>query len=218
MLLKVHFYAIETYLFEISLDEGTNSALYGSYPTTRLSLLFACLSSTKHFFDAFFELPPSVYLDMPYSTWTLLSHLNVILSRLSLCVVPGWDHSYVAATLSLDSILDGLSAKVDEAIQIAAQTRTSDGDDAIPITVLPRSAPLVFMTVGSKVKEIKAVQEARKAEISRRYHSQVAGVTPASASLESADGIPPLPDDFTTMDSIGFFDFVDEPFWTENWT
>lgn len=210
-MLKVHFYAVETYLFEIALDESANSALYGSYPTTRLTLLFACLSSTKHFFDAFFELPPSLYFDTPYSTWTLLSHLNVILSKLSLCVVPGWDHSYVAETLSLDKMLDGLSAKVDEALQMAAQSQASD-------TVLPRTAPLVFMTVGSKVKEIKAVQEARKADISRRYHAQVAGVTPASASLDSADGIPPLPDDFTMMDSIGFFDFVDEPFWTENWT
>src|ERR1700712_1701448 len=123
VLLLVHYYAVESYVCEIALDEKIEASRYGSFSATRLSLLFACLESNKQLFETFYSLPAVVYFDIPYSTWTLVSHAKVVLSKVSLCVVDGWDHNYVSETSSFHDTLDKLSAKVEEAIQIIASSR-----------------------------------------------------------------------------------------------
>ncbi|KIW70231.1 hypothetical protein, variant [Phialophora macrospora] len=210
VLLLLHYYAVETYLYEIALDEKVDASRYGSFSTTRLGLLFACLQSTKLFFEAFFALPGSVYFDIPYSTWTLVSHMNVVLSKLSLCVVDGWDHDYVSGTLSFHAVLDQLSAKVEEAIQAASRSR----EDATPGNSLPRSVPLIFVTIETKIREIKAVHDARKTDLSRRSQP---GALPTEQAQGPVDDVPILSEDFTMLNSLDFFDFGDDAFWAQNW-
>ncbi|OCT49937.1 putative trna processing endoribonuclease protein [Cladophialophora carrionii] len=224
VLLLMHYYGVETYLYEIALDEKVEASRYGSFSLTRLSLLFACLQSAKHFFDTFYALPSSTYFDLPYSTWTLVSHLNVVLSKLSLCAVDGWDHDYVSQTLNFHAVLDKLSAKVEEAIQMATTATTTTTSTRSPQenattpnnnNALPRSVPLIFVTVETKIKEIKAVHDARKADLARRQ-SQHAPL-PAD-QLQVADELATaLPDDFAVMDSLDFFYFGDDALWAQNW-
>ncbi len=210
MLLLVHYYAVETYLCEIALDEKVEAARYGTFSATRLSLLFACLRSAKQFFEIFYEVPPTIYFDLPYSTWTLLSHLNVVMSKLSLCVVDGWDLNYVSETLNLHIVLETLSGKVAEAVQIALRSQEVPSGNT-----LQRSVPLIFMTIDMKVKEIEAVHDARKAEISRRC---VPRGTSEQAHVPDEGEMLTMPKDFTMMDSMDFFDFGDDPFWAQTWT
>ncbi|KAJ9616643.1 hypothetical protein H2200_000362 [Cladophialophora chaetospira] len=209
MLLLIHYYSIETYLCEIALDDKVETSRYGSFSTTRLSLLFACLRSAKHFFESFYAIPATIYFDLPYSTWTLYSHLSVVLSKLSLCVVDGWDHNYVSETLNFDTVLDRFSANVGEAVQIAARSR----DETVSSSSLPRSAPLIFLTIDTKIKEIRAVQEAKRADLTRR--SQAGDIPSEQAQLYIDGEFPAMPEDFNMMDSLEFFEFVDEPFWTQ---
>ncbi|ETI19838.1 hypothetical protein G647_08852 [Cladophialophora carrionii CBS 160.54] len=220
VLLLMHYYGVETYLFEIALDEKVEASRYGSFSLTRLSLLFACLQSTKHFFDTFYALPASTYFDLPYSTWTLVSHLNVVLSKLSLCVVDGWDHDYVSQTLNFHAVLDKLSAKVEEAIQMATTTSGSNTrsphENAPPHnSALARSVPLIFVTVETKIKEVKAVHDARKADLARRQSQHA---TLPGDQLQVPDELATaLPEDFTMMDSLDFFNFGDDTLWGQNW-
>ena len=210
VLLRVHYYAVEVYLCEIALDDKVEASRYGSFSTTRLSLLFACLESTKAFFETFDTLPAVAAFDIPYSTWTMLSHLNVVLSKLSLCVADGWDPDYVEATVSFHSVLDNMNAKVDEAIEYAKRRRDNDISD----NTLHPSVPLIFSTVAMKVNEVKAVHDARRADLSRRHQSML---QPTEAVQVATEGLA-VPEDFTMMEPLDFFDFVDEPFWTQPWT
>jgi hypothetical protein len=210
VLLLLHYYAVETYLYEIALDEKVDASRYGSFSTTRLGLLFACLQSAKLFFETFYVLPGPVYFDLPYSIWTLVSHMNVMLSKLSLCVVDGWDHDYVSETLNFHAVLDKLSARVAEAIQTASRSQ----EDATLNNSLPRSVPLIFVTIETKIREVKAVHDARRADLSRRSQP---GALPTEQVQGAVDEVPVLPDDFSMMDSLDFFDFGDDAFLGQNW-
>ena len=187
VLLLVHYYAVETYLCEIALDDNIEPSRYGHFSLSRLDLLFGCLESTRKFFETFYTLPGTVAFDLPYPIWALVSHLNVVLSQLSLCTVEGWDHNYVSKTLDFYTILDKLSAQVEEAKQMVF--RAPDEGTATSSTALPRSVPLIFLTVASKVRNIRAVHEARKADQVRRCQLEV---PPSDLAVE----IPELPDNF----------------------
>ena len=211
VLLLVHYYGVETCLCEIALDEKVEAARYASFSVTRLSLLFSCLRSTKEFFETFYEVPATVLLDLPYSTWTLLSHLNVVMSKLSLCIVDGWDLNYVSETLNLHAVLETMSGKVAEAVQIALRSQEDSTTNGVQRTV-----PMIFMTIDMKVKEIEAFHEARKAEISRR---RAPGGTPSEqAQVGDESGMAAIPADFAMIDTLDSFDFGDEPFWAQAWT
>jgi hypothetical protein len=210
VLLLIHYYAVETYLCEIALDEKVDASRYGSFSATRLSVLFACLEAVRHFFEAFDALPAAVYFDVPYSTWTFVSHFNVVLSKLSLCTVDGWDLDYVAETVDFNSTLDKLKAKVDEALKLALK---SQHDTTSSIT-LPRCVPLIFLTIDAKIGETKAAHEARRADLARRNHPTGFPTEPA----QPADNALPLPEDLILTDSLNFFDLLDEPFWAPAWT
>ena len=212
MLLLTHYYAVETYLCEIAVDEKVEASRYGSFSTTRLSLLFACLRSAKQFFETFYAVPARVCFDIPYSTWTLFSHINVVISKLSLCVVDGWDNNYVSETLDLHTVLDKFSEKAGEAVQLASRSQ----EDTPSNNNLSRSVPLIFLTIDTKIKEIKAVHDARKADLSRRL--QPGRIPSEQAQVHDDSETPAQPESFTMIDTLDLFDFVDEPFWAQNWT
>src|ERR1700761_640173 len=210
VLLLVHYYAVETYLFEIALDEKVEASRYGSFSATRLSLLFACLESVMHFFETFDALPAAVYFDIPYSTWTFVSHFNVVLSKLSLCVLDGWDREYAAERANFNFVVDRLKARVDEALQIALKSQ----EEAASNNSLPRSVPLIFLTIDAKIRETKAVHDARRADLARRNQPTGFPAEPAP----TVDDAVAMPDDFTMTDSLNFFDLLDEPFLLSGWT
>ncbi|KIW30992.1 uncharacterized protein PV07_02677 [Cladophialophora immunda] len=206
--LLMHYYAVETFLCEIALDDNVPASRYGSFSVTRLDMLFACLTSAKHFFDIFHSLPASTHFDLPYSTFTIVSHLYVVLSKLSLCIHDGWDQNYVASYLNFHDVLDRLSKKAEEARELILQANQL-ADSASSSNTLLRSVPLVWMTVTAKVQDIKAVHDARKAEQSRRPQ-------PENPTSDLGAELPGLPSECAMPDTLSFFDFLDEPLW-QNW-
>ncbi|OAP64274.1 hypothetical protein AYL99_00246 [Fonsecaea erecta] len=206
--LLMHYYAIETFLCEIALDDNIPAARYGSFSVTRLDMLFACLTSAKHFFEIFHSLPASIHFDVPYSTFTIVSHLYVTLSKLSLCQHDGWDQNYVATYLNFSEVLEQLAKKADEARELILQTNQLA--DPTPFSnSLPRSVPLVWLTVTAKIQDIKAVHEARKAEQSRR-----AQLDNSMSDLDTE--MLGLPSECVMPDTFNVLDFLDEPLW-QNW-
>ena len=85
----VHYHIFEILLYEAALDDNMDSVRYGTYPFNRLNMLYAGLNSTKLCFEASYSVPPSALYDLPYMVWTLLGHVRVVLSRLSLLEAEG---------------------------------------------------------------------------------------------------------------------------------
>ncbi|OAL20505.1 hypothetical protein AYO22_08806 [Fonsecaea multimorphosa] len=206
--LLMNYYAVETFLTEIALDDNIPASRYGSFSVTRLDMLFACLTSAKHFFEIFQSLPASIHFDLPYSTFTIVSHLYVLLSKLSLCIHDGWDQNYVATYLNFSDVLDQLSKKAEEARELVMQTNQLAEPTSLSHT-LPRSVPLIWMTVAAKIQDIKTVHEARKAEQSRRAQ-------PENPTSDLGTELPGLPSECAVPDSFSVFEFLDEPLW-QNW-
>ncbi|OAL38891.1 hypothetical protein AYO20_01642 [Fonsecaea nubica] len=209
VLLLMHYHAVETFLCEIALDENVPASRYGSFSTTRLDLLFACLSSAKNFFELFHSLPSSIYFDLPYCIFTIVSHLFVDLSKLSLCQHEGWDQNYVATCLNFGDVMDHLSKKTEEASEFL-QTNQSAADATSLQNTLPRCVPLIWLTVPAKIQDIKAVHEARRAEQSRKAQ-------PESQDCDVGVELPGLPLESALLpDTFSFFEYLDEPLW-QNW-
>ncbi|KIW86764.1 uncharacterized protein Z519_12550 [Cladophialophora bantiana CBS 173.52] len=205
--LLLHYYAVEVFLYEIALDDNIPASRYGSFSITRLDMLFACLTSAKHFFEIFHSLPAPIHFDIPYSTFTIVGHLYVVLSKLSLCLHDGWDQNYVGTYLSFSDVLDHLSKTVEEARELVL--RDNQEADSTPSNTLPRSVPLVWMTVTAKIQDLKAVHEARKAEQTRRFQ-------PENPTSDLGVELPGLPNECAMPDTLSFFEFLDEPIW-QNW-
>jgi hypothetical protein len=148
-------------------------------------------------------------IDLPYSVWTNVGHLYVVLSKLSLVQCAGWDQAYVTRTLDFHDVLERLSERIDEATQFAHRSTAS--------TIgLPRMVPIIFTSVRGKIADIRVTHESRKAEQMRRTQQQpstASEVRPVDGGLQQ----PMLPDDLGMPESIDFFEFLDEPFWVQNW-
>jgi hypothetical protein len=169
------------------------------------------LASAQRFFAVFYQLPAWMLIDLPYSVWTNVGHLYVVLSKLSLVQCDGWDQAYVTRTLDFHDALERLSERIDQATQFAHQSTAST-------TGLPRMVPIIFTSVRGKIADIRVTHESRKAEQVRRTQQQASTV--AETQIPSTqDGLqqPTLPDDLVIPESVDFFEFLDEPFWAQNW-
>jgi hypothetical protein len=218
-LLLIHYYAIEAYLYEIALDEKIEASHYGTFPATRLSLLFACLTSTKRFYEIFYAMPAQMYFNLAYPTWALIGHLYVLVSKLSLVAVDGWDREHASNTVNFNVVMNKLSAKIEEATALVLSKDQQTG----PVPGLPERVPLIFTTIEGKIRDIKAVHEGRTAELARRdQQSTLVSISerPTTQSqLADTHGASTVPlDDLNWSSTFDFFDFSDEPFWVQGYT
>jgi hypothetical protein len=189
----MHYYLIEISLYEAAMNEDIEPSQYGTYPFARLSLLHACLNSTKLLFDTFQVFPPSQVFDLPYTIWTLLEHAIVVLSRLSSFQTEGWDHGYVRSIFDFAGCMDRLTQRLDEATALAEATSGKIGHNS-----LPRAASRLF----SGLKAAHQSKYATQAQPSDP--SSVFSAEPSSIPLDDEFGLPPTP---------SFFEFLDESFW-----
>ncbi|KEF58238.1 uncharacterized protein A1O9_06164 [Exophiala aquamarina CBS 119918] len=202
-LLLLHYHITETVLFEIALDNSIDSTQYGTYPVSRLTMLFACLTSTQHFFETFHRLSVTVYFDLPYSTWSLLTHQNVVLSKLSLFVGDGWEQTYVANTLDFFTILDTFTAKVEEAKIYAMQYCQQESETGYDR--LLREIPVFFDSIAARIHEAKTVHQMIRTTQSQAPTPNITKTGATDTTLEFAD-------EFGIQNNM-LFEFLDDGFW-----
>ena len=190
----MHYYLVEVSLYEAAMNEDFDSSQNGIHPFARLSLLHACLNSTKLMFDTFQDFPLTQVFDLPYTVWTLLEHAVVVLSRLSSFKMEGWDHEYVHSILHFAECMDKLTQKLDQATALA---ETSSGE--IGHNSLPRAASRLF-------SGLKVAHQAT-------YATHVPPSDPMSAMFAAEASSVPLDDGFGMPPTPSFFEFLDETFW-----
>lgn len=190
--LSIHYYAVEVFLYEIALCDTIEDERYGTYSLARLGMLYACLNSVRLLFDQVHAISSSEWYDTPYTTWALVSHALVVLSRLSLCKADGWDTESNCSIVDFSTLIDALAHKFEveqNVLQLAPP-------------------PQIFLMVSSRLQLIKAAHETKYAA-----QMSVANQIPRPSG---ADPTPTTLDDELFMPlSYPFFDFLDESFWSQ---
>jgi len=115
--LLIHYHTLEIWLHEVALHPHVPVSRYGSYTTTRLHILYSCLTATTAFFKTFLTLPDVAYITMPYFYTAHFSHAILILGKLLLFQDPAWDRQYVASVLDLPSIIETVITKTEMNVQ-----------------------------------------------------------------------------------------------------
>jgi len=152
-----------------------------------LDQLFACLLATKSFFDAWSQVPSSVYISLHFVAWAQLAKAIVSFSRLLLYDCRDWDLEHVRQLADFSSRLGQVANRVDEA----------------------RSAMLVEND-GLEAEDVLSFYARRVRWVKRWYESKiVAEITHTSSPLQNDRPIPA--DEVMTGDvsSLG------EMFWQE---
>jgi len=199
---------MEIYLYGVAVHDTNNSASYGDFSMTRLKMLFACLDSTKSFFDTWYAIPISAYLDSSYFPWTLLGHASVVLSKLCLYDEQGWDPGYASDTIDFCTTVDKVIARMEEAKAAAKQAALHNLDAPSSFAV-----PHVFNDIGPKMQQWKELQNYRASQLRHRQRPQQRMSTESGETETIASNIPN--DEFLFPGGTSLMDFLDDSFWPQ---
>lgn len=105
--LRSHYYRVEIFLYEISLSDSPQTTKESIFP--RIKILYSCLNSAQSFLDSFFSILPEQYPYLTFVTWAQLSNVLVVIERLHLIKLEGWDVSYVQSATNFPAVLERLA-------------------------------------------------------------------------------------------------------------
>ncbi|KAK5023578.1 hypothetical protein LTS07_009086 [Exophiala sideris] len=184
-----------------SLYDHIGPSRYGTYPLSRLHILYACLESTKRCFETAYTVPPSQWFDLPWSFWSLLGHAIVVLSKLSLLRFEEWDQEYVRRTMDFCGAMDALQQQLDTAKDWIESQSSQNGHDRSP-----RVIPQLYSTFSAKLKRVKIAHEAKSTAQPMNVH-----LTSDSSSSDTLTI--PTDDTFGSPSATFFGDFLHESLW-----
>lgn len=189
------------FLYEIALNNTIETECYGAYPFAQLNMLYACLKSVRLLFDQVHAISSSEWYDIPYTTWAVVGHAIVVLSRLSLCKVEGWNKEYNRSIIDFSVVVDALAQKFEVQRSSITGEREETGTDPSH----QAAPPQIFLMVSNKLRLMKAAQEAKYAAQINDFGqtSGTPGLNPATKFVDDELGMPP---------STSFFDLLDDSF------
>ena len=94
----------------------------------RIEVLYACVKSTKSWFELFFNIPLTDYIEFPFSIFSQLVHCLVMLYRLSTLDDPAWDKHGVKETADLLLIMNQVIINMEQAATILDTNDSPEGD------------------------------------------------------------------------------------------
>ncbi|KAJ9260815.1 transcriptional regulator family: Fungal Specific TF [Paecilomyces variotii] len=199
--LLMNYYALETFLYAVALNERMSAVRYGNFPMARLEILLSCLESTKACFDTFHSFSPSSYFYLPYPLWSQLGHAIIVLSKLSLFNGEGWDQEYVRSQMDFFEVLSTFDQKLEEAREYSRSTSQAS------ISELSMDIPEIFVKLTPNLQQMKECHKARlQAQTSTTEQTQ----GPPRGDSGSASS-----DDLVVPDTAGLFEFLDDSFWRQ---
>ena len=110
----MHYYYAEETLYEVGLSKTPAMDQLPSHDFDRLELLYACLRSTKLFFETFLDIPPNKYPCISLATWTQITHSILVLQSLSMFEHPDWDLASVRREIDFMTVLDKFIERINK--------------------------------------------------------------------------------------------------------
>lgn len=202
--LSIHYYTIAIFLYEIALSDAIETERYGTHPFARLDMLHACLKSVRRLFDEVHTISSSEWYNIPYTTWSVVGHAIVVLSRLSLYKASGWNEDYNRSSIDFATIVDALIHKF-ELERNHLWIEDGDMGGTSPKGGVP---PQVFLMLSAKLQNIKAAQEAK-------YAAQIEDLGETIGSFCPNPATAFMGDDLGLTPSTALFDFFDDNLWPQ---
>ncbi|KAJ9297657.1 transcriptional regulator family: Fungal Specific TF [Paecilomyces variotii] len=199
--LLMNYYALETFLYAVALNERMNAVRYGNFPMARLEILLSCLESTKACFDTFHSFSPSSYFHLPYPLWSQLGHAIIVLSKLSLFNGEGWDQEYVRSQMDFFEVLSTFGQKLEEAREYSRSISQAG------ISELSMDIPEIFVKLTPNLQQMK---DCHKARIQAQTSATDETRGPSRGDSGSASS-----DDLVVPDTAGLFEFLEDSFWRQ---
>ncbi|GIZ39878.1 hypothetical protein CKM354_000324300 [Cercospora kikuchii] len=194
LFLRMQSLLAEVFLWEMTLNglvEDRNVSL-----SSVLDDLYQCVSAVKAFVEAFFDIPPSLYLTLPFSVFAQFGHAFIVLTKLASLDIDGWDVKALNDQLNFSYVIEESARLFEEA--------TRAGPDGI---VLNNNA---LGKWSQRVLYMQSVYKSRFGEMamgSSRSTTDVGKYTPRQDNF----GHPTPPDDILNVD---FFNYLDADFWS----
>lgn len=104
VVLLLHYHNVEMSINEIGL--ARLPLVTNNHGFQQLEILHTCLKSTKDFFELFLSLPVHHFRFLAIFTYTQMTHVLIVLYKLSTFESQDWDLAYVRETLDFGSVLD----------------------------------------------------------------------------------------------------------------
>lgn len=188
-LLLIHFYSVEISLLEIGLYESPDTN--GIQRLRHLDQLSDCLLATRAFFDRWFELPNSVYANLPTVVWAQVANTIMAASRLVLLDRPDWDLEHAREVANFAANLEKVASRVEEATAtLFAENKGADAERAL-------------LRYVQRVRWVKGWYEGRIAAESQAINKEQVAVTIGGEHAIMAN-------DFMNLDDMFWQDFVGE--------
>ncbi|KIW40336.1 uncharacterized protein PV06_07543 [Exophiala oligosperma] len=216
-ILWLHYFLMEIYLYGVAVHDTNSSANYGDFPMTRLKMLFACLGSTKSFFEKWYSIPISVYFDCSYFPWSLMGHASVVLSKLCLYDGEGWDAAYASDTIDFCTTMDTMMAKMKEA-NAAAERAMLFPNPGAP-SESSSTVPPVFENINPKMQRWKEIHNYRASQTRQQQQRKQQSMSALSAGGAEAPiastAATTTNDEFLFPGETSLMDFFDDSFWPQ---
>jgi hypothetical protein len=128
-ILLMHFHSVEISLLEIGLHEPLE-------PTTQkhtflhLTQLSSCLAATRSFFDTWFLLPSSAYINLSIVAWAQIANAVMAVSKLILLDHDGWDLEHAREVADFSNTLDRIASLIEQNTKVVFAGNGNKGADA----------------------------------------------------------------------------------------
>lgn len=104
--------------------------MYGTHPSDRVDMLYACLVACQSYFDIFLALPSDVFFSLPLSTFAHMTLALATVFKLSLLDAPGWDLAHVRQRFDVALLPDKLITLFEDASRTIDPRQQTNGTDA----------------------------------------------------------------------------------------
>ncbi|KAJ3474316.1 hypothetical protein NLG97_g9899 [Lecanicillium saksenae] len=126
LLMNIH--TANIFLYEVSLYDAPWE---GTILQQRLDGLWSCVEALHAFFRTFCAMPAASYIILPYSIWGQLSHALLLLSRVCIVEIDGWDKSLIGDDKKFLFTLDNVMARLYASHSFAKTNWLGQTEDAI---------------------------------------------------------------------------------------
>ncbi|EXJ93982.1 hypothetical protein A1O1_02375 [Capronia coronata CBS 617.96] len=215
--ISIHYSFIKVFLYEVAVHDNIPSSRYGTFPITRLKMLFTCLDEIKRSFERFCAIPSNLYFNFTYFTWALLGRITVVLSKLCILTGDGWDPEYARSTLDFPTMVATIQMKLDEA-RIAAEQSQSKHQTSRDRNSLPFSVPELFTALIPKLQQWRDRHMYKASQLHPQSQSQ--SQSQSQATMPSPSGTDALPitisdEEFLASTGGNLFDFLDSDYYPQ---
>ncbi|KAF1809130.1 hypothetical protein P152DRAFT_495064 [Eremomyces bilateralis CBS 781.70] len=229
LLFTLHYRIVRLFMYEIGfnpeLSEQHISITYFPPVLSRPGILSACLDATRDLLQTILEIPHSDYFLMTYASWAQVAHAIIVLTKLCLSKIDGWDNIEAEKQINFLFLIDELIDRLQTAVRDAAIHPSPHGELDVFTRVIPQMRLLKQLYRAQRERMTGVIAPGSASNLGAT--PGIAGDTPGTYGMNMAGqagvgatpgGLDPMGVPMMGAGSGSLFDFFDDAYWRETFT